>query len=696
MGQTFDAFKLLHDDEEDKNVEEFVNGKKQNVSDNVDALDLLHSENSQNKQSKLSSKDVQYDYDKSVGTSGMLKGSFASDEKEWLRNAAKTLYPNEPVDTSLQRFGKTREGDWYHTSDDGNVYKVRPEGFLPNVASGTGYAIPAVTGTLGAIGGAVYGAGFGAVPVASSFGGIGEYMRQKSGDLLMGPEVSTKDVNWKDVAKETILSGFGEGLNQVGSKFYNRLTAKDFSRFDPQRTNEAYDRSARYNVPITPAEATRMKSLQAQQERIANRASTTNQMDEFEIDRNARARQAWDTYLDTNFGPRTDASSVSKNASDIAEKISNTAKQERSDLTRPFYDPLKSVTDIDTKPVQDFINEKLKTAKFGTAKVLSSIQQALQKNNAEDKALDTSFEGVQNIKLFVRDLLTDPQTQAKFGLSGGESLEQGGFKQILDLLENSIKSAPSNKGMYETANTKFAEISKDKVEPIREALAPLFGVNVELGRKLTTAADSVLNENTRSPEVIKRARKLFVDAGQSDAWNKIVRTFLQDRTVDATKKGPKGRLFSDKISKQFGGEYLDENIKAAMHPSQFAAYKDIMQLFDDISTTTYKNSLTAYKNLEIEQSEKQKGMFGALASGLQVNQWPTMVADKLGEAFRDRQAQIAVDLITSNDRNAINKLRMLKTLKGNDLGKSSAALQILSQAGYLGPMMTGYGDPYSK
>src|SRR3990167_899391 len=74
-------------------------------------------------------KELTYDPERALGFGAQAKGSFASDDQEWIRSAAKTLYPDEPLESSVKRFGKTAEGRYYHKADDGKLMEVKPPGW---------------------------------------------------------------------------------------------------------------------------------------------------------------------------------------------------------------------------------------------------------------------------------------------------------------------------------------------------------------------------------------------------------------------------------------------------------------------------------------------------------------------------------------------------------------------------------------
>lgn len=657
--------------------------------DDTDALDLMYS-NEEKGPPRPQSKDVLQDDSKALGFKGTAVGSLASDNNEWMRFAAKNLYPNEPVEQSIQRFGQTKEGDYYHKADDGKMYRVDPKGFIPRLGSALGPSITAIHAGVGSAAGTLVGGPVGAGVVGFGASGIGEYQRQKLGDVLM-PEASTHDLNWPKLMTDAVIGATTEFGGRALMGAYNLKTAPDIARLNSPRTQAAYDRADKYDVPITPAQASGLRSLAEKQRSLANYPSTADKMEEFTKVQNEKAKGAFNKFLTENFGPQRDASRLSEDVENLSERFIKNQQNTRSEIVEPYFKLAEnSVGPVDTSNILKSIDEKLPYEVGDAKKALLDVREELLRDT--QKGLppqpEDRFRKLSNLKMHIDKLIDDPEFAIRRGIDSADAKTNGILVELKNAIKGSINEADPNKS-YAKGLKVFEEFTEGAVTPTREALAPLLKRNAELGTMMINSARSILNPETRSPELVKSARDMFVKNGQIDAWNALIGQLLRQRAVAASRLTRYGDMsnFGGKISHGFSDEFLDDNLKAAMHPSQYAAFKDINELFRDIGKTSDINSSTAYRMDAIQQEKREVGTWAMIARGFQPWNLPKKAEEMFAEIFRQKQNQILADLYTKNDRTVINKLRSLKTYSNRDKTKNSMLLQgavrILQNAGYL-------------
>jgi hypothetical protein len=639
------------------------------------------------KAATASDKDLTYDYDRTLGFKQQTIGSFASDDKEWVRHAAKSLYPDEPLETSVNRFGKTKEGRYFHKGDDGSLYEVTPpKGMarMANIGAGVGHALPvgggtaagivtapmALTGPLGLAG-----------SVASAAGGasVGELARQKIGDYILG-EASTNELNVPKIAFEGAQSGLGQGVGAGFGAWASRHAVPDIGRYSAAQANRVLDQADNIGVRLTPGEATGLESLVAEQKRLNAVPQSANVMKDFARERNQEVYSAWNRFLGSVGQPR-DAAALAREGSDAAGDIVSHVQRLRTGAVDPFYTQAnREIGFVSPRAVHEYIEQELPTAKGAIRKALEVVQRELRVTGTE--ATDASFRGLNNAKMAIDRLLQNEDLAARQGIDRSAYATLEGVR---DRLLTAIDSAAGNSGAYARGRQVYGQLSENLVNPTQEALAPLTSAG-RANANLVQTAQALLDPSRRSPEQIAAARRL-IETRSPQLWNSFVRQFMREETVKALNAtaGGEMRNVGGGISKAIGSEPMVENLRAALSPRQFQEFSDILDVFRATARAVDANSDTAFKQQMIKRAQNAAG--GGIARTVR-NLNPAKLAENTADWFAnrnyERQAEAIANIITSGDRQAIARLRQLRQLEPGDWRRYVILGEVLVRSGAMG------------
>lgn len=649
----------------------------------INGLDLLFGGDPAAAVPPPTAKDLTYDPDKTLGFLGEAKGSFASDETEWTRAAAQTLYPDEPLEAAVKRFGKTKDGRFFHRGDDGQMYEVRPPddtwaSWGQGIGAGVGPAVPAATGLLTGIATMPL-TGPGSLPAAGAGAAAGEMGRQFIGDMILG-EASTKAPNTDQLIKEFLLGATGQGVGIGMGRWMQRFNVPDIDMLSRVTADQLYDIAEREGIRLTPAEATNLQSLIHEQKRMMSLPAPSNTMRQFYGDRDQEVAQAWRRFLD-NVSPAQDAGRVGENSRTIAQNIVEGLQQQRTAAVNPLYDDLERTTGFaNPQGVVQWLEAQLPTAKGSERKALQYVQSQLR--TTEGDATDASFRGLDGAKKAIDTLMENEDLATRQGI------DRSAYRTLETARQRIIEAINASRGdqAYDAARATYGRLSEDMVEPAQQALAPLMRINPQQGTMLTKAGRAVLDPGTRSPELVRAAREQFMNANQEGAWNSILRSFLQQEGVNALKTTARGevRNVGGKLGKAFQDEVELPNLQAAMSPEQFTQFRDLLNIFRATGRAVDDNSDTAFK-LAMQELAKRRDM-GAVAKTLEI----AMPFDKMRAARDffanrsiDRQAQAMANIIASGDRAAIGRLRSLRQYDQSDWRYWATLGDILVRSGQI-------------
>jgi hypothetical protein len=635
-------------------------------------------------------KDLTYDYDRTLGFKQQAVGSFASDDNEWLRHAAKSLYPDEPLEKSVQRFGKTKEGRYFHKGDDGKTYEVTPPrglGRVANIGGGVGHALPVGGGTAAGIVTAPMAAtGVGLVGTMAAAGGGavgGELLRQKIGDYLLG-DASTNELNIPKVAFEGAQSALGQGVGTGLGAWVQRHAVPDIGRYSAKEASDLLDKAQKAGVRLTPAEATGLESLIAEQKRLSAVPQSANVMKDFTRERNQEVYSAWKGFLDTLGKPR-DAAELGKAGASAADDILAQAQKLRTGAVDPLYKQAeREIGIVSPRAALDYIEQELPTAKGSIRAALQTAQKELMQTGVKPAVADDTFRGLDNAKKAIDALLENPDIAARQGIDRNAF---HALEEVRNRLVGALDSAAKASGntSYERARSVYGNLTEKMVSPTQEALSPLLNAG-RANANLVQTAQGLLDPSRRSPDQIAAAKRL-IERRSPELWNSFIRQFMQQETTNAlrTMAGGEMRNVGGGISKSLSSEPMLENLKAAMSPKQFKEFSDVLDVFRATARAVDANSDTAFKQQMIQRAKNQAG--GGMARTVR-NLNPARLAENVSDWFAnrryERQAEAIAHIITSGDRRAIAQLRQLKQLEPGDWRRRAVIGEILVRGGFLG------------
>lgn len=631
-------------------------------------------------------KSITDDSSKALGFIDQAKGSFASDNDEWVRYAAKSLYPNEPIDKAAKRFGRTKEGNFYHTDDAGNSYFVQPysgTARLANIGSGVGAALPVAAGTATGIVTApmaATGVGLaGTIGLTGSAAAAGEIARQKIGDWLLG-DAATNSVSAPSVVSEAVHNGLGQGIGLGFGRWLQRYAVPDVAQYSQPAANRLADIAERNGIRLTPAELTGLESLTADQKRLMAVPQSANIMRNFTTERNREAYGAFRGMLD-RIAPAQDAAVLGRQGGELADDMVRAAQSARTAAVNPFYTQAeREIGAINTQPVVDFIQQELPYAKGSIRRALETAQRELMVTGTQTP--DTSFRGLNNAKLSIDALLSDPELAARQGI---DRTAYGMLSEVRQRLVSAIDGAAGNSGAYRAGREAYAAITQRDVAPMEQALQPFLMANRD-NANLMNVAQRLLDPQSRSPQQIAHARRL-IEAQSPETWNSFLRQYLTQETAGALRTMAQGDLrnVGGGVSKALGSEPMMENLRAAMSPRQFQEFTDLMDVFRAAARTMDANSDTAMKTEMIKRAKNDAG--GAIARTIR-NINPARALENAAEFFADRnyvrQSEALARIITSGDRDAILAMRQLRQFGPSDWRRYAIVGHLLERTGVAG------------
>lgn len=650
------------------------------------AGDLLGGTQPTKAAAKPLTKDLVDDSSKALGFVSQAKGSFASDDKEWIRHAAKELYPNEPMDAAVTRFGQTKEGTWFHRGDDGKLYHVTPyEGWarLSNIGSGVGKSIPVGTGVAtGIVTAPLAATGIGLAGSLAATGTAaagGELLRQAIGDWLLG-EASTGDINALSVTKEGVEGGLGQGIGLGLGKWIERYAVPDISHYSKGAMDRLVDKAAQYGIRLTPGEASNLASLIAEQKRLQGVPQSANVMRTFSQERNKEVVDAFNSYLN-RIGAARDPASLGRTAGAVADDALNAAHTARTNAVNPLYQQAEQqIQRVDVGGVLQYIDQQLVHAKGPIQRALTTAREYLTTPDpagGRARVADESFQGLNNAKMAI-DSLMDPEMAARQGIDRHAMRE---LATVRDRLVQAIDNAAGNNGAYQQGRQTYEAITEQQVQPLQEALRPLLNANRETAN-LTGVAQNLFS-TSRSPEQIAAARQIMMQRNP-DVWNDLLRQFVREEAATAMKAMADGELrnVAGGIAKRLGDDYTSANLRAAMSPRQFREYEDLMDVFRAAARGIDTNSDTAFKTEMIKRAKEEAGgVLARITRNVNPARLFDNVSDFLATRNYERQAEAVANIITSGDKQAISRLRQLKNLEPGDWRRYAILGAVLEKTG---------------
>ena len=549
------------------------------------------------------------------------------------------------------------DGDIVYQADDGNYYKevvgpLASAGYyapdvaemVPDILAGVVSAPLATAGPLG-------------VATAASFTGSvaagSNYLRQKLAGLLGGQELDPTQV-----AVSGVLGGVAETAPAIRKGFVERRTARDISQINIPRVNSLKAKAGRLDIPLTPAELSSLASLSSQQKVLTNIPDSQVKMQKFYREREKKVQSAVDDYLGT-ISKVQDASEAGLIGSEALQAQRQKLIDERKAATEPLYkSAFEASVPVDTAPVINQIDNLLKTYSPNSkpAAYLKRIKSLFERevpaldeagNEITKKGIENRLPVLQNNKfeldsMFKEETFTSMDNKIQSDLTGIKNT----------LLEQMGKDNPD----YLAANAEFERLSGSLNE---------FDKRITGSSLLRIPRDNLKNFSRRifenpSADTVKYARDQIIKGGGEDAWNAVVRSYLEDAWQAAKRpaKTQQGDKFDTGNTWQnilLGDERSRAAIRVALGKKEYQALRDLAQVLQAAGSVRKLGSDTAFNQLVTEE----------LMRNPPVTSFTTGVARAIGGIKLDQPAKALSDWAIRRDA-AVNAEQIANIITSPD------------------------------
>lgn len=288
-----------------------------------------------------------------AGFLGGVQAGFAKDIDQRARILAGELFPDEPIEQAIKRFGVS-DGRLYYTDDEGQAHWALSD-LADRAAARTIETLPSVAGvTTGVLTAPLAAKGM-VAPSMLAAGGVGaatEAGRQYIGGLLAGDPEPGPDPG------DTIGAGLMESLNVIpGAAIVARQSGKVArevleDRYDPAITANRERAASEHQVPLTVPETTGIRSLMNTQRWLSQHPATRDQWADYYARRDEAVEAAVDRYTTKMADLPPDASAMMTRQ--IVEEETARVKRELQVQAEPLYRQAYARMDpVDTaEPVQ--------------------------------------------------------------------------------------------------------------------------------------------------------------------------------------------------------------------------------------------------------------------------------------------------------------------------------------------------------
>lgn len=590
------------------------------------------------------------------------------------------------------------DGDIAYQADDGKYYKevsgIFPTAayyapdvleMVPDIAAGVATAPFTMAGPAGLLT---------AAGVTGATAAASNAARQGIAKIIAGQEY-----NPVETAVSGILSAGGELLPAGRKAIMERRTVGDIAQMNKGLVSSLRQKAGQYNIPLTPAEITGLSSLMSQQKVLTNIPESQVKMQKFYAGREAKVQQAVDQYLNT-ISQVSDASQAGKAGFDALEAQKQKLIQARDAAVEPIYKEAFDLSvPVDTKPVAQTIDNLLKTQpKNGRAAAyLGKMKKLLERDMPEmdpsgvpmvdaqgniisKPGLENRLPVLQNVKFELDAMFTEDAFKSL------DKKMQSDLTRVKNvLLDQMSKDNPA----YVEANKKFAELSK----PIDEFNSRITGSSL-----LRIPQDNLKNFSRRifenpSPDTVKYAKENIVKGGGQEAWDAVVRSYLDDTWNIAKKpaKNQQGQKIDTGNTWQnilLGDEKTREAMRVALSGKQYQALTNLAEVLEAAGRVKKLGSDTAFNQLIRDELMKNPPMTGvttgtvrAAGAVLQPQNYGKMIADWAVRRDASKNADKLADIITSPD--GIERLKELKKMSPTSAKYWAGLGQLMADYGIL-------------
>lgn len=605
-------------------------------------------------------------YEKGADFGALVKEGFVDDPMMKARIFAEQRFPDMPVEQSLQKYKVFDEGGEQaiaYTKGEKDAqgqliyYREKPENIsseLLNMAS----AIPSEGVKLGAeaLGAAAAAARVAPNPVArvlgsatgAAIGGGATEAAFQAGQALYGD-----DFDLQPISERAKWAAFGEVfggvLEPAVSKAFKYMTGSKGMPFDEDILNVNVDDVLSFakerGIDLTPAELTNATQLKQIQRVLKQDPITASELDEF-------LKLRTDKINDDVFKLVNDVSGVegAQEGVDVASKKLidrfENLKSERSDAVGDLYQEGAKVQ-VAIAPIKKIVDPLNKIA-----------QQSGTKRSFLNKYIDLFFEETPDGKRYLNTKagnLHDIRQEIDRVLELDTT--KGWHKRELSNLRKQLDGVLKEIPEYKKADKIFAEKSK----PITAILDRFGAKNLS---DVESLGDVVVKRVFSSPKRIAEAKKIFLDAGEREAWDNLAGSWIMGRLENMPERVQgvntafdiKKALLGAKNKKQ--GERL---LNAAFDEDQrknITSFIDVMEVISrdgNLGSPTWTNGVVSetIKEMGSEGAGNQAmhvlDRFASAFSAMNVFKWPDKIENASSANAYEANMKKLADLFTRPD-----------------------------------------------
>jgi len=611
---------------------------------------------------------IQSDPDRTVGLGGMFKYGFTSDIDEEIRNAAQSIYPNEPLEEAAKRFSLV-DGELVHRADDGKIYRAYEAGLSGALGWGAGMvgqALPITAGvTTGILTAPMSMTGVG-LPVSMALtgaaGAAGEYGRQALGDLMLG-DASTNSLDVGKIVTEGATNTLGQGIGAGIGHLATRNAVRDVAKADRPQTLRTYEEAKKKGIDVTPGEATGLPSLKGEQTRLANDFRTADQMQDFYSRRNVQVMRAWDDFLggiskaadgeDVAMSLRTAAKGVIDDAVAARAKAAGPLYDKAFKTTIPFTDKLKELSE---RPVIKKAMAKAFELMDNAGKDPTQLFSMAENGKVTLKRVPNVEEW--NFIKFGLDDLIDGAKNADTGKLTSEGRIYATIKrEMLDEIDGLVPEYGQARRLYESGSETVSGVLESAIKRMADVKDP------DILRETRILFDPTM----RSPQMVRRLGKSIAEK-DPQAWQAAKRLYLNDEALRALKASEGGdvRNPAGKLWKTFDNPKVIANIEAALSPEELESFKSLLKVYRVAGSAQNTQSATAYiQEAQRAAAKAAEPLDAKIVGG--INPAEALRAYKAWrtETNLTKHAEAMTELITSGDPGVIAKMKELRQLSPN-------------------------------
>jgi hypothetical protein len=620
-----------------------------------------------------------------------LRAGLAVSDDDKIRRYAAARFPTVPIDEAVKRYGII-DGQIVYADPSGNYVRE-----VPSVGGPPGTTIGDKAIRAGRYVGSQTGP---ALPqVSAAVTGLATQNPMAAGATAAGVDVvrqaADKALAGEDPTDISLLNTAGHAAEAAGGQFVGNRIARAFDRnplrvgdFDrtAARSPEVQQRSAditakaqREGIPLTAGESTGLPSLLDMERQLRDKPETADMFgDMFDKRVSDYIPTALDRYK-TQLSPKGTMAEQTTAVRTGAKSVINKAQGERTGAASPYYKrAFESGATLDPAPLVANLDARLTTAKGEMQSALSTARGYI----ATGKPL--SIAEAHDAKLAIDALIEG---------RGDKSISKATKRELVSLQKDLVQSMGAASPDYEAGRAAFESLSP-RVRELADGVVGSLAKNRE-GIDTLANARWVFDPARSTPEAVAQTRQAFEGAGQGDAWNALVRSYIDDsfaRSNIVNASGEKGNVPGKFFKSMFGDQRSRDILRSATDPGFYNRFKDFMDVMEAAAKSKPAGSRTA---TDIGQDPKMPDTISGVANFTGKALSPSTYAnlpDRIAQGIVEMRSpearrKLAAALLDPEASKQLAKLRMLSP-------KSRKAMEITTQ--FLTVAGIGAADPEPK